>query len=259
MDATNRQWVRSISGGSDNDPPEPAEPVEPAAPSFVPSDEFKQFQATVSGSLAAINDTLGFLRESAGRAAAPPAPVAPGVKITAAQFAEAVQTGDVPTIEAYERQTRQSFDDELVSPLRNTGLEAIANLTRDTTVASLPYYARFKKEIDAFVAGLPPQMRMNPVVYKTAHDAVVGANMPALIGEATEAAVRKANEPVPDTTSGGRRPGRVSGTDAVPTVEELMGPEAAQALAHRGLSADQHAQKLGYANWAAYAKLAVSE
>jgi len=100
---------------------------------------------------------------------------------------------------------------------------------------------------------------MNPIVYKTAHDAVVGANLSTLVGEATEAAVRKVNEPVPDVSGGGRRPGRVSGTDSVPTVEELMGPEAAQALAHRGLSADQHAQKLGYANWAAYAKLAVSE
>ena len=273
MHNTNRQWFgpeRSVLRGLlriDGDDDQTAEggpggdtPPAAPAPTFVPSDEFKLFQQTVNGTLGSITETLGYLRAAAERGPSSPAPAVPaGTPISAVQFAEAVQNGDAAVIDAYHRQMRDNWESELVTPLRNTGLGAIADLTRDTTVSRLPYYTRFKKDIDAYVNSLPPQMRLSPAVYKTAHDAVVGANAETLLTEAREAAIRQAADPTPDSARGGARPGRMSGADKVPSVAELMGADAEAALAAKGQTPDDYAKKLGYAGgWAEYAKLAAS-
>ena len=78
--------------------------------------------------------------------------------------------------------------------------------------------------------------------------------------ESREAALRQATEtPAAELASaggvGGRsRPGAGQPT-AVPSVEEMLGADAAEALRSRGMTADQFAQRLGRGSWADYVKL----
>ena len=254
--------AKPISGGSDNDPPEgevPAAVV--AAPTFVPADEFKSYQATMQGNFDQLNQTIGVLRDAlvAARPAppTPPAAGAPGGSITEEQYVEAIQTGDARTVRAFHEQDKQRLIVEHINPLRDTGLDAIAGITREMATGQLPYYKKYQKEIDAHISNLPANMRMTPQVYRLAHDAVVGSHIDEITTEAREAAIRApaAPEPMP---SGGRT-GRTSSVGAVPTVEELMGKDASDALAFRGMTGDTFAQRLGYKSWADYAKLATAE
>lgn len=263
MHNMSRRMVLNIEG--DPDPtadggPGGDAPAPPAPPAWVPADEFKTFQATVNNTLGAITDTLGYLRDAAARGAASsasPGPTAPaGTPISDQQFAEACQTGDAGTISAYLKQREAALEAEHITPLRNTGLEAIAGLTKEHVTSTLPYYKRWQKEIDAFVAQMPAGVRLHADVYRTAHNAVVGQHTSELIAEATEAAIRQANDPKPEPGRPSVQPGRQRGTgNEVPTVEEYMGREAADALAFKGLSPDDFARKLGrYKNWADYVK-----
>lgn len=263
MDSIFEQLVapaKPISGGSDNDPPiVETPPAAVAAPGgFVPADEFKSYQATMQGNFDQLQQTIGVLRDAlvATRPAAPTAPAAgtPGGAITEEQYVEAIQTGDARTVRAFHEQDKQRLITEHINPLRDTGLDAIAGITREMATGQLAYYKKYQKEIDAHIANLPTNMRMTPQVYRLAHDAVVGSHIDEITTEAREAAIRA--PAVPEPMPGSGRTGRTSAAGAVPTVEELMGKEASDALAFRGMDGDMFARKLGYKSWADYAKLA---
>ena len=227
-------------------------PAPPPAPTFVTAEEFRTSQAQVNQTLAALNETMQRLAEGARSPAPQYVPPSPApARITRAQFIEAVQQGDERMIEAYEDQQKQALLAEHVHPLRDNGLEAIANLTRTTTVGSLPYYQRWKKEIEQFIAALPAGMRMNPEVYQTAHEVVVGRHTAELIAEAREAALRG---PAPDAeppSETGRGRGERPRT-GVPTPFDLGGQDAVEAIVGAGKDQDQMAQRMGYANWKDY-------
>ncbi len=255
--------AKPISGGSDNDPPADDAPaaVVAAPPTFVPTDEFKSYQATMQGNFDQLNQTIGVLRDAlvAGTRTQPPVPPAgtPGGAITEEQYVEAIQTGDARVVRAFHQQDKDRLIAEHIVPLRDTGLDAIAGITREMATGQLPYYKKYQKEIDGHIANLPANMRMTPQVYRLAHDAVVGSHNDEIVKEAVEAAIRAPATPEP-MPSGGRT-GRTSAAGAVPTVEELMGKDASDALAFRGMTGEMFAQRLGYKSWADYAKLATAE
>jgi hypothetical protein len=226
----------------------------------VPLEEFRASQAQTQQTLAALNETMSALREGISAASSRPQYVMPpqtqGRALTRGQWIEAVQTGNEEVIAAYEEQQKQALLAEHVHPLRDNGLEAIANLTRNTTVGQLPYYQRFKKEIDGFIQNLPAGMRMSAEVYQTAHEVVVGRHAAELIQEAKEAALR--GDPAPaEPADAGRRSVRAGGGGGGtardhPSVEDLGGRDAMDALAGAGKDPDAMAQRMGYANWKDY-------
>lgn len=244
----------------DTDPaldPETTETPEapPPAPQFVPLDEFRAAQSQTSQTLAALNETMAALRDGiaqAQRTQYMPPPPPQTQRLTRAHFIEAVQTGNEEVIAAYEEQQKQALLAEHVHPLRDNGLEAIANLTRNTTVGALPYYQRFKKEIDGFIQNLPAGMRMTPEVYQTAHEVVVGRHVTELMTEAKEAALR-GEAPPPESPDTGRRPARGGAPrNDFPTAEDIGGRDAMDALVGAGKDPDAMAQRMGYVNWKDY-------
>ena len=228
-------------------PPEP-----PAPPQFVPLEEFRASQAQTNQTLAALNETMAALRDGLTRAQQPQwTPPQPRQVISRGQFIEAVQTGNEEVMAAYEEQQKQALLAEHVHPLRDNGLEAIANLTRSTTVGALPYYQRYKKEIDGFIQNLPAGMRMSPEVYQTAHEVVVGRHIAELTAEAKEQALR-GEAPPPEPADTGRRNRGGAPRSTAPTVEDLGGRDAMDAMAGAGKDPDGMAQRMGYANWKDY-------
>lgn len=234
---------------------DPEVPAAPPPPQYVTKEEFQAAQAAqaqLSQTLAALNENMTMLREGMVRAQPRAEAPTPSARITRAQWLEAVRDGDERVLEAYDAQQKQDLLVEHVNPLRDTGLEAIANLTKRTTSSALPYYTRFQKEIDAFVANLPAAMRMSAEVYQTAHEVVVGRHIDELTAEAKEAALRGAVDTgaeSADAGRGGRGPKPKSG---VPTPEDLGGREMTDAMRGAGKTADGMAQRMGYASWEDY-------
>lgn len=251
MPDSNETWSEAPAEPGLTAPEPAAEPAPPPPPQYVTREAFEQSQAETRQVLSALNETMSYLRAGMAQPRAPQAP--PQHRVTRAQFIEAMQTGDEKVIEAYERQQEQSWVETHVVPLRDTGLEAIATLRQEASMARLPYAARFKKEIDQFMAALPPAMRMNDEVFRTAHNAVVGAHAQELLAEERERAMRAGTEPPAESADAGRR-GRGSSrsADSTPTVEDIGGMQAVAALQGKGQDADAFARRLGYKGWRDY-------
>jgi hypothetical protein len=241
---------------TDNDPESSApsaEPVAAPAPSFVPADEFKQFQTTITSTLDALREGISAIRASGGTVA-PSAPAAP--RITEEEFDQAMAAGDGKTARAYIAQQRDDLKREHIDPLSSTGLDAVANLTKQITFGAMPRYAKYAKEIDALVAQMPSAARLNGEALRLAYDAVVGRHADEIEAEARDMAARRTTEP-PEAAPAGRRGVRVPTGDRAPTVEEFAGQEGVQALAElgrSGRSADDFARALGYKDWKSYIK-----
>ena len=146
-----------------------------------------------------------------------------------------------------------------IAALQAEGTGAIANVVKQSATATLPHYKKYQKEIDEAVASMPANQRMNPQVYKVAHDIVVGSHVEEIVAESLERMKRGDNPKDPAVGipgSGGRggTGGRSLGTGGhtEPDKDQL------DALASSGRTADGFAQRLGYQSWVDYvAKTAV--
>lgn len=252
-----------IAGGAegDADEPNPNEPDggEGTPPQFVSTEEFKQFREEQARQSTALTEAINAMRSAVEASNRPrevvreeprreAAPV-----VTREEYVEAVQNGDIKKVEQYEAQQEARVAARL-NQLESTGTSAIAELNKRTEVGSLPYYTRFKKDIDTLVESLPPHLKMSAGVYKYAHDKIVGEHVQEIIAEEREAALRKptTDEPIDRVPAG--RSGRETGreTSRVPSPRDLGGQEVEDALAFRGMDADTQARKLGYKSWADY-------
>lgn len=144
-----------------------------------------------------------------------------------------------------------SVRSKYIDPMQQHNLGAVATLVRDAAKADpkMKHFARFEKEIDKLVAGVPLAQRANIDCYRTAYGIVVGANQELLEQEAVERALRAAN-----AGDGGQIPGGTKGSHTqpgVPTVTELLGADAQLALDQRGWTPDIYAQRfLKKKDWA---------
>jgi hypothetical protein len=258
--ASDQPKLRYIAGGADGDGDEPnpnegdgTEP-KPETPQYVSAEEFRQFQAQSQESAKALTEAINLMRSAVERTPAPAQPAPSNEPIVSREeYIRAVQEGDVDKVARYESQIETRFASR-IGQMEQAGTNAIADLNKRTTVGNLPYYERFKKEIDTLVGTLPANLKMSPDVYKYAHDKVVGEHVTELVSEAKEAALRKpAGEDI-ESPSAGRSGRAVRGTsgDKIPTPRDLGGEEVEQALAFRGMDGDMQAQKMGYKSWADY-------
>lgn len=230
---------------------------------FVPADEFKKLEQTVAGfagQFEQMNANLSTLIASNQRTNDPPASVPAQPELTDEEVEEALLAGKGgPAVRrmlsSAIAQNNEKLIKEIIEPIRMQGFNALSSMAR-TTLSAKPHYARYKKEIDAHLGSLPLEYRSQPEILEFAYNAVVGQHFDELQAETREEALRSNTTTKADTT--GNAPGRTApGEPSIPTVEEVCGPEAAAALAQKNQSPDQFAQRLGYENWAAYAKVAV--
>ena len=250
------------------DTPETPEPAAPAAPQYVTVDEFRRMEQAIAGQrelIASVNQSLQTLAATRQREAATPA--SPG-EMSDADIDAAVDEGRMTPVQAARliaKREAARVERDHVAPLRDTGIASMSTFARESALNArddkgtprLKYYKQYQKEIDGWIEKLPPQARLDPTIYQQAHDLVVGSHMHEILEAEREAAIRAANQPKPEPTAPRTRTGRTNESGTVPTVEELMGSQAAAALEGKGMNPDQFAKRLGYDSWAKYAELAV--
>lgn len=181
------------------------------------------------------------------------APANPYPTVSPKQLREALENGDY---EAYEqlsdaKQKHAQWEQDQrwegrIAQLQTVGLESIAGIRQDLTAQTLPYYAKYKGEIDKFVAGLSPEQRLQPGVYKMAHDMVVGSHIAEIQAEAVEKETRKA---APQVNTPGRSTRVV---EVTPENEIEMDDDMRDELEYKGMEPDSFARRLGYKSWKDY-------
>jgi hypothetical protein len=242
------------------------QPAEGAPPQFVPAERFREVEQQLAGFREVIENNQrtmqglhAMLLESRRQGAAPPPP-AVTEDVSEAELDEAVTTGagaghkiTRKVQAAVERLVRERID-----PLQRTGLEAMstfaAEMARNARTEkgdlAMPYYARFKDEIEGIVANLNPGFRVNPRTYMEAYATVVGRHATELIEEAKTGAVKELEKGSGDPPSPNGRVGRTAGKGGVPAIEDVYSADVVKALG--GQSSDQFAASLGYKDWADY-------
>jgi len=229
-------------------------PSTPAAPQYVDAGRFDEFRQTVQGTLGAISETLTALRETR------PVPVAAAPAavedVSDTEIDEALQAGrGAPVFRKMVDAAVKRVRREEIDPLRQQMVSTATDLVANVATRDLRHYPKYKKEIDTMVAALPPETRVNPALWKWAHDVVVGQHVDEIAAEAVNAALRPA--PTPEPMLRTARAGRgtpAGGAEATPDVYDVAGDEGEAALAHHGVDRDGFAKKLGYKNWTDYMK-----
>lgn len=136
-----------------------------------------------------------------------------------------------------------------IAGLEQHGTSMIAQVVKQQVSAGLPYYTRFQKEIDEFLAKAPPSALAQPDMHKWAHDAIVGRHMPEIVAEAAEAAVRKHMDGGSGYVPNAGGSGDTKGEEL--TVESVYGEDAKSIkafLKQNNKTIDSHARMRGFSN-----------
>lgn len=241
-------------------------PNEPAQPQYVTVDQFN----AVNAALQNLTTQLGQFHSRID-VLATPRREEPGAVAPASTFQRTVSQADID--KAYDDgdykragQLQSTFIQETIkestlatqsqiAQLQTTGMTMIANVVGTQAKDKLPYYTRFKDQIDKMLEKVSPDLRANPEMHKWAHDAVVGQNVEIITKEASEGAVRKALD-------GGA--GYVPGQSGTPTHKDgQLTPEAAygsdwgdiqRLLKAKNITIEEHARRLGHSDVQAYLK-----
>lgn len=129
-----------------------------------------------------------------------PAPTAQLSRPSEEEVAEAMVNGDKAKVAELLRKQRAYDRQEMsgeINRLSTTGGAAISSVAK-TAASQLPYYKRFKKEIDGMVEqflGANQGAIATFEVYERAHDIIKGQHIDELLAETREEAIRKAREP----------------------------------------------------------------
>lgn len=225
------------------------EPTPPPAPSYVPADEFKTFQATITDTLGTIRESLQVLNSA--RVHEPARPAAPTYEdATDEEIESALAEGKGAKVfrkmvDAAVKRVETKYDARQ-SDLELTAGTSLSNMAARMAKPLMKYYDKpyIKKEVDSYIANLPAKDKLNPENFVVVYNAVAGAHMDEIIADEREAALRAAaakSAPVPGGASG-----RANSSAVEPTVEEEFGPEAARELRSRGRDIDRIAQAFGF-------------
>lgn len=236
-------------------------------PQFVPAEEFKQFQATMTGFMDTMKSTMeGFAAIAANRRDDTPAPPAKE-EITAETYADAIADpgaeGARKVIAQYEREREARLGrrmEERVAGMEQTGIGALTTISREQMKlardpkggALYPHFARFEKQIEDRVKTLHPSLRAQPEAWLQVYKNVVGENIGILLDEERERVLR-----TPDTKGSGEPPAAAAGRDkgakeGPPSVRDVGGEEAEKALTAAGKDPDGMARRMGYKSWEDY-------
>ena len=246
----------------------PATP-EPAAAAAPPTVTITQEEwDRTRASLAHMEGALGVLQGNANRPVVVAPPAAPAKVYSDAELAEMMESGDgqkmliaqrvllqqqvQPVVEDYQR-----FRANTMHMQGETG-RALVELE-----GKIPYYKdpAIKKQVDEFLATLPPEAQANKQAIEFAHNYVIAKpeNLDKIVKERVEAELRKRGGPAGALDTGGGGDRIPEGGSKVPTVAEVLGEGAAQALRSKGESADQWAMKTFKMSWADYAAMAMED
>lgn len=235
------------AGGEGDDPPAetpPAEtpPAQPPTQSYVTVD---QFNAMVNQMQQGFQQALGTaIREI--RAGATPAvteteipDVADEELDNAALEGKGVGRAVKRAIAAATARVRKDAE-AAVGTVADFGTTALTEQALLLAKQGWTHYDRFKREIDAGIAGLPPEMRAQPSRLNLVYKMVLGDHYEELVKEEREAAIRQQR----DTDATRPAPNKGGRADEV-APETVFAPDDLGTLRRHGKDIETIAKKLG--------------
>jgi hypothetical protein len=240
--------------------PPPAET--PPAPQYVTPDQLAAIQAQQSEAMAKLTqqnaDLMSTVNSLIQNQNQPPAPSAPAPQLTGREIDEMITNGEggEKILSHFNQTIDQKLNDlksQVIDPLRQQGGNAIASLAQQNAKNNLPYYRTFEKEIDAYIQNnVQPELRSNPQVYQFAHDAIVGQNVEKLMELKQQEILRQQQDAdvTPQATPPSPREEALKDPSKVPPPEEYFDARALDLLRDQNVTADQHAQKMGFKDYA---------
>lgn len=252
------------------DTPETTPPATPAAPAldttnFVSREDY----ARLEGMLAQQGAILQQIAGGQQRVVQQPEPTGP--RYTDDQLAEMLESGDGRKILEAQRyianQQMAPFAREFVE-FRGQTVQTAAQFNREIAEArgTMPHAsdAGVRRSMDEFLAKLPAEAHANPEALQLAYAQAIARpeNFQRLMKQEVEAELRRragGDETVLPPAGGARSRERVPETpgSTVPTVSELLGPDAANAIRAQGYTnVDdwvRKSQRGRFKNWKEYA------
>jgi len=257
-------------------PAEGAEPEAPPAegvsestttsqPAPVSQEDFKAFAGNIVDTLKTMQGGFNALAANAQAGNQTQGPVeAPIDDASDDEIQAAIEAGDGKRAAALSRKAaraeaermRRQMQRESIDPLLLHGMGSVAQLAWRAAKSEMPYYDKYKPEVDAMIASrLRPEDKLNPDNIVTAYNLVVAKHLPEIEAAAAEKAIRQFRESggVPR----GGATGRENAAPAIPGVADALGGErgrlAEESMAALGRDKDDFARKLGYrGGWAEY-------
>lgn len=245
---------KSSDGSNPDADKNPPADANPPAPTYVTNEQFqeglKQLGESFREGISALRD--GWVQQ-AGRSSRPePEPELP----------DPSEDDDVPTA------VNKAVNKQL-APLRrelaqfeNLGLATIEKLTHRQVSGGLPYYNRFKKEIDATLAQMTPAQRAQPEAIEVAHNMVVGHHIAEITAETRDEEQRKVRASTPPPPKHGAHSTQEDyEKKGLPSPADLgLTPAQIRAVEKRG-GFDKWARRMSggqFKNYEDYAKSAMS-
>jgi len=173
---------------------------------------------------------------------------------------EAVVSGKAVSQLMTERDTltskrlRLQIKAEDIDPAMSAGVDTINQISDQITRGNMKHYDIVKNDVEASLASLPPNQRMNPKMRQAAYNIAVGQNIDKIMEAQKEEMLRSVTELAagnPPAGGGSRNNGGVDNGDT-PKPEDVLSPNAIAAIASVGKTPDQYYKGLGHDGWAGY-------
>ena len=229
----------------------------PAQPAYVNNEDFNRFQGMIEGRFNEIGNTIAQAVAQLNNRPAAPAHAEP--EVSAEELEQALSEGKgadkfMRAVDSRMRKLEGTIRTRL-DEIESSGIGAISEVVGEVVRPQMPYYNRYKKEVDAYIASLPAHLRIKKDVHLVAYNAVAGSHVAEIVKEEREKVLREAADPNAAGAPGGAGGRQQNGTvkDAAPTVADLFGKDASDALTAIGRTPDQHAQRMGHKDWGTYA------
>ena len=240
--------------------PAPEPTPTPTPPQFVAADEFRAFQAVITGTLNTIQESIQAQRSAQVHEA--PRPEVQVEDASDAEIEQALQTGTGAStfrklLAASEAKLRKELNTR-AGAIENTAGSSLADIATRVSKPLMKHYDKpfIRKEVDALIAQMPVESRVNPNNHLIIYNAVVGQHADELIAESVEAALRAGKTP-------GVKPGDTSSrNNAGPnktTIKDVFGENSERELRAMGRDLDRVAKGLGFKDADEYIKYAQAE
>ena len=248
--------------GDQNQEAPPAD-TPPQTPSTVSREEFQTLQSSIQQAFEGMNASLQALAAARNTQVGTGIPSTPEPTIDdiAAEFEAGNHKAGLTKVVGLIKSTEEKST-KLLRTQEESHARSLAAFARETALNSrdekgtskMPYFSRYKKEIDAMLANAPLDSLKDPNCYFAAYNLVIGQHATELIEEARQAAIRgtrdKDGGALPGQTGRGAAPGGASLTD----LPEGLTQGEASILASMGRTPESYAKSLGYDSTEAWLK-----
>jgi len=148
------------------------------------------------------------------------------------------------------KRTRLQIKYEDIDPAMNAGIQTIDQISAEITRGKMKYYDLVKDDVEAALASLAPDQRMNPQMREAAYNIAVGKNIAKIMEAQEEEMLRSVSDAANNGTppvGGNSRANDQPGKDTIPEPKDVLSPSALNAIKSVGKTPDEYYKSLGYA------------